>query len=145
MTSPKITIPTTKNRNFSWPPALPPILMSAERSSARSAPTNIGMHKNDASSSSSFDHVAYFHSFVSRHGGVALVFVRATGHVSLAEHACRGVYFVAALTSLISFLITVHEQKRHIAKKMAKPLSIMTDGPLPRCRWANAPFSRTAR
>ena len=27
-----------------------------------------------------------------------------------------GGYFLAALTSLISFLITVHEQKRHIAK-----------------------------
>src|SRR6516225_7315616 len=71
--------------------------MSAERSSARSAPTNIGMHKNDASSSSSFDHVAYFHSFVSRHGGVALVFVRATGHVSLAEHACCGGLFPSCI------------------------------------------------
>jgi hypothetical protein len=27
-----------------------------------------------------------------------------------------GGYFLAALTSLISFLIIVHEQKRHIAK-----------------------------
>ena len=28
-----------------------------------------------------------------------------------------GGYFLAALASLISFLITVHEQKRHIANK----------------------------
>ena len=35
-----------------------------------------------------------------------------------------GGYFLAALTSLISFLIAVHEQKRHIAKngKAAKHL-----------------------
>ena len=35
---------------------------------------------------------------------------------NLQNMLAAGGYFLAALTSLISFLITVHEQKRHIAK-----------------------------
>ena len=37
-----------------------------------------------------------------------------------------GGYFLAALTSLISFLVTVHEQNV-TSPKMAKPLNILTD------------------
>ena len=86
--------------------------------------------QNEGRSSSSCHHVAYFYSFVSRHGGVALYL---SGQLAsdlnmshLQNMLAAGGYLLAALTSLISFLVTVHEQNV-TSPKMAKPLNILTD------------------